>query len=156
MQGTVNVSLGTAPLVPVNVTITSLSANVMLSKSASVAGTSSVTFTSVTSTSVGTVYVQGQGNTGTATIKAVATNTSNGNPAGYNQGTGTITVMPSGFIIYPGQGDIAATPQSSPTTITLEPAILNPGILTYAGTGTLNPNVTFSLLMTSSNTSVGT
>jgi hypothetical protein len=157
MQGSVNVSLAVTPLVPVNVTITSSSPNVMLSTSASVAGTSSaVTFTSVTSTNVGTVYVQGQGNTGTATIKAVATNTSNGNPAGYNAGTGTITVMPSGFVIYPGQGNITATPQSSPTTITLEPAILNPGILTYAGTGALNPNVTFSLLMTSSNTSVGT
>jgi hypothetical protein len=162
MQGTVNVSLGTAPLVPVNVTVTSSApGTVLVSKSASSAGTivlgvNSVTFTSVTSTNVGTVYVQGQGNTGTATIKAVATNTSNGNPAGYNSGTGTITVDPSGFVINPSQGNITATPQSNPTTITLEPAILNPGILTYAGTGTLNPNVTFSLLMTSSNTSVGT
>jgi hypothetical protein len=158
MQGTVNVSLGTASLVPVNVTITSPpSSNVMLSQSASVAGTNSVTFNSVTSTNVGTVYVQGQGSTGATTITANAYLTSSPTTlAGYNAGTGTITVNPSGFVINPSQGSITATPQSNPTTLTLEPAILNPGILTYAGSGALDPNVSFNVPITSSNTSAGT
>jgi hypothetical protein len=157
MQGSVSVSLGTAPPVPVTVTITSSSPNVLLSKSATATGASSVSFTSVTSTFVGTVYVQGQGSTGTALITAVATNTSGGAAAGYNNGSGTITVDPSGIVIYPSQGNITATPQSSNTTVTLEPAILNPGILTYAGTGALNPNVaSFSVPITSSTPGVGT
>ena len=44
----------------------------------------------------------------------------------------------------------------APTTITLEPAILNPGLLTYAGTGALDPNVSFTLNITSSMPGVGT
>ena len=156
MQGTVNVSLGVTPQVPVTVKITSSNGNVLLATSPTGVGASFVTFTSVTTTNVGTVYVQGQNSIGTASLIAVATNTSNGNPSGYNNGTGTITINPSGFVINPSQGNISATPQSNPTTITLEPAILNPGILTYAGTGALNPNVTFSLNITSQFSGVGT
>jgi trimeric autotransporter adhesin len=158
MQGPISVGLAVTPQVPVNVTVTinSGSVPVYLSSSPGTVGASSITFTSVTSTNIGTIYVQGQGTTGTATLTANATNTSNGNPAGYNAGTGTITVDPSGFVIYPSQGNIAATPQSSPTTITLEPAILNPGILTYYNSGTLDPNVSYNLTISSSNTNVGT
>lgn len=156
MQGTVNVSLGVTPQVPVNVTITSSNANVLLATSPTGIGLSSVMFSSVTSTNVGTVYLQGQSSTGATTLTAIATNTSNGAPAGYNQGTGTVTVNPSGFVINPNQGNITATPQSSPTTITFEPAILNPGILTYAGTGPLDPNVSFTLSLIDTNRSIGT
>ena len=156
MQGTVNVSLGATPQVPVNVKIMSANGNVLLATSPTGTGMSSVMFSSVTSTNVGTVYVQGQTSTGTTMLTATATKTSDGTAAGYNQGTGTITVNPSGFVINPSQGNITATPQSNPTTITIEPAILNPGILTYAGTGTLDPNVSFTLNMTSPMMNIGT
>jgi hypothetical protein len=159
MQGPISVSLGVTPHVPVNVTVTinNGSVPVLLSSSPGTVGMPSITFTSVTSTNVGTIYVQGQGTTGTATLTANAFLTSSPTTlAGYNAGTGTITVDPSGFVIYPSQGNIAATPQSSPTTITLEPAILNPGLLTFYNSGTLDPNVSYDLMITSSTPSVGT
>src|ERR1035438_1110548 len=60
MQGSINVSLQTAPLVPINVVVSSNSSSVLLSKSSTTVGASSVTFSSVTSSSIGTIYVQGQ------------------------------------------------------------------------------------------------
>ncbi|MGA1981677.1 MAG: hypothetical protein ABSG84_04320 [Acidobacteriaceae bacterium] len=159
MQGPIGVSLQATPVVPVNVTVsvTAGAGTVLLSTSPTAVGSNSVTFTSVTTSSVGQVYVQGQGATGTATITAVATLTSNNSmSAGYSNGTGTITVNPSGFVINPSQGNITATPQSNPTTITLMPAILNPGILTYYTSSTLDPNVSFNVPITSSNMNAGT
>jgi hypothetical protein len=148
LETPVNITLSATPLVPVTVTITSnITSIATVSKSASTFGQPSVTFTGVTTSSVGTIYVQGQ-NLGTTTLTATA--------SGYNPGTGTVTVNPSGFVINPSQGDISTTPTSSATTVTLEPAILNPGILTYAGTAELNPSIgPFNLGITSTNTAAG-
>ena len=71
---------------------------------------------------------------------------------GYTNGTSTVTVNPSGFVINPSQGNINTTTFSTPTTVTLEPAILSPGTLTYAGGGQLTPGIgPFDVSITSSN-----
>ena len=133
---------------PVTVTITSNDTSIAtVSKSATTFGQPSVTFTNVTTASVGTIYVQGQ-TLGTTTLTATA--------SGYNTGTGGVTVNPSGFVINPSQGNISTTPTSSATAVTLEPAILTPGILTFAGAAELNPSIgPFNIGITSTNTAAG-
>jgi hypothetical protein len=103
-----------------------------ISSSSSVAGVAGVpvTFNSVTGTNVGTVWVQGL-TTGSATLTVAA--------PGYTSGTGTVTIDPSGFIIT--SGNISTTTFSPPTTIDVQPAILNPGILTVYTYGQLSPGV---------------
>jgi hypothetical protein len=154
MQGSINVSLATTPTAAITVTVTSGSSSVLLSKSSTAVGSPSVTFSGVTTSFVGTVYVQGQslgaGMSGSSLITAVAS-------SGYADGTGTVTVDPSGFIINPSQGNITTTTLSRATNITLQPVILNPGTLTYAGSGQLNPGIgPIGVPMSSSLPGVGT
>src|ERR1035438_4214063 len=68
---------------------------------------------------------RGAGMSASSLITAVAS-------SGYANGTGTVTVNPSGFIINPSQGSITTTTLSPPTNITLQPAILRPMTLAYA------------------------
>ena len=124
LETPVNVELGTAPGSPgiaVTVTLTNGTGTAVISNASSVAGVAGapVMFSNVTGTNVGTVWVQGL-STGTATLTVTA--------PGYTAGMGTVTIDPSGFII--NSGNISTTTFSTPTTIDLQPAILNPNILT--------------------------
>jgi hypothetical protein len=184
MQGAINVSLQTAPLTPITVTVTTGNlAAVVISKSGTTAGSTTnntLTFTNVTTASIGQIYVQGQslgaGGSGTSTITVTA--------PGYTNGTGTVTVNPSDFVINPGQGNISTTPTSpattvtvdpsgfiissgnitttptsSPTTVTVAPAVLTPGLLTFYGYGELSPGAgpyPYALTVSSGAGTVGT
>jgi len=140
-----NASFATYPTQPVTVTITSSNPSVAtISGSPSTVGTQSVTFTNVSGT-IPAFYVQGQ-SVGLATLSAFAT--------GYTTGTAPITVDPSGIVIYEGNSSFTTTNFSSPTTVTLTTAILNPVTLTVTcsicyypinpGTGPLTIPVTSS------------
>ena len=158
MQSTMSISLQTAPKTPITVTVTSGTPGaVLLSSTGTSAATpangTTLTFNNVTTTSLGTIYVQGQGlgagATGSSVITVVA--------PGYTNGTGTVAVMPTGFLINPSQGAITTTTLSPSTTVTLQPAILNPSTLAYAGGGTLAPGIgPFTVNMSSSAPATGT
>ncbi len=132
-QNSIGIYLPVPPPNPVTVTVTTSAPLVgTLSNSSTVAGVTTVTFTNVSSTYVGTIYVQGQ-SVGTATITESA--------PGYTTGTNTITVNPSGFFWYYGNG-FTTTTFSGPTTEYVFTAVLDPtssSIQTY-GLG-LNPGV---------------
>ena len=139
--------LPVAPPSAVTITVTSSNPAVAtISTSATAVGTTSVTIPNVTAAGNTVIYFQGQ-SAGTATITISA--------PGYTTGTTTITVYPSGFIV--GGGNISTTTFSSPTSVYVYPALLNPSSLTYYTTSTLNPGVgPFSVPVASSNTVVGT
>jgi hypothetical protein len=122
---------------------------VTLSKSTSVLGTASLTFTNVTVSGAQSFYVQGQG-VGSTTLTVSA--------PGYTNATATITVYPSGFTFANQYSSgLSTTASSSPTTLTVYPSILNPGILSFYTFGQLNPALAgTSVQVTSSNTGIGT
>jgi hypothetical protein len=144
------VSLPVAPPNPVTVTVTSNDpALVTLSKSTTAVGTASLTFTNVSSAASLAFYVQGQ-SVGSTTITVSA--------PGYTNATATINVYPSGFT-FGGQysNGLSTTATSSPTTLTVYPTILNPGVFTSNTTAQFNPGLGgTSVQVTSSNTGVGT
>ena len=121
------IELGVAPsgTVPLSISIanspTSPGAAVAaISTSPTVAGGPLLTLNATTST-VGPIYVQGL-TQGTAIITVTP-------GSEYSPSTGAVTVNPSGFII--SSGNITTTPTSSPTTVTVSPAVLTPGLLTF-------------------------
>lgn len=132
---------------PETITVTSSNPSVaVVSTSASTTGATTASFTGVSTTAQKTVYIQGltQGTT-TLTISA----------PGFNSATCTVTVDPSGFIVQ--TSSFTTTPSSPNTTISIYPAILTPGSLTYIAAAELNPSVgTVDVSITSSNTTVGT
>jgi hypothetical protein len=68
-------------------------------------------------------YVQALAGSGTVTISAKGT--------GLNDGSATVTLMPSGFVITSGNISSGAT---GDTTVTLGTAVLQPGTLAPTGT----------------------
>ncbi len=149
-------TLSAATPSPTTVTVTSSNPAVaLLSTSASVVGSASLTFTGVT-TSIPLFYVQGQ-TQGTSALTVAL--------SGYTAGTSTITVDPSGVVFYQGTANstFSTTTFSSPTTINLATAILDPAALTVLCPGgnavcyyPLNPGTSLSVPVTSATTSVGT
>jgi hypothetical protein len=128
-------------------TITSSSPAVaVLSTSPTIAGTASLSYGALANTSAMTYYVQGL-STGSSTLTLSA--------PGFASATVQVTVTPSGFVIY-SPGSFTTSTFSTPTSVTVLPAILNAGVLTVAGYGTINPGVTVSVPVTSGTTSVGT
>ena len=102
-------------------------AHFLLSTSATTAGSSSVTVNLTKgSTSVPAVYVQGMNYSGTTAITATVTATTT---TGFSNGTGTVSLYPTGFGLY--TGSFSTTTFSSPTSVTVALTILNPGSLTY-------------------------
>jgi hypothetical protein len=94
-----------------------------------------------------TFYVQGQA-TGTTTITLSA--------PGYQSSMITVTVDPSGFVIY-SPGNFSTTTTSADTSITLAPAILSPGVLTVLGYAELNPGLgTVNVPVGSTSPQIGT
>ncbi|PYV07826.1 MAG: hypothetical protein DMG07_27495 [Acidobacteria bacterium] len=74
---------------------------------------------------------------------------------GYTTDTSTITVDPSGFIIY-SPGDFSTTPLSADTVIAITPARLNPMTLNLVDYENVRGGLTVNVGVTSSDTSVGT
>ncbi len=143
------VSLPVAPPAGVTVTVTSSGpAIATISNTGTVVGGTTLTFTNVTSSNVGYVYIQGQ-TAGTTTLTVSA--------PGYTSGSGTITVLPSGFTLY-YDSSFSTTTLSSPTTVTVYTASLNPGALTVNQVNLpLNPGLApVNVPVTSSSTAVGT
>src|SRR5262249_49449517 len=92
MQVTGSGSLGVAPPSPVDITLTIASGSIArISDSPTKLGSTSVSFLGVTNASSRTYYVQGL-KTGSTQLTASA--------PGYADSTLTVTVDPSGFIIY--------------------------------------------------------
>jgi 6-phosphogluconolactonase (cycloisomerase 2 family) len=136
METTTNGTLQVgAPSGGVTVTISAPStAKILLSTSASVKGNTSISFTlAANSSSTPIFYVQSQGGgAGTVTLTISA--------PGYANGTGTVTVYPSGFAL---QGsNFTTTLTDNPTTLTIVPAALDPTFLNIYQVQELVPNVT--------------
>ena len=128
------------------VTVTSNSGSIAtITTNGTVAGGTTLTFSNVTTTAVGTIVVQGRA-LGSTTITVQA--------PGYNDGTSTVTVQPSGF--YLQTGNISTTTFSANTTVSVAPARLDPTTLNFAQQQALRGGLSVSVVVTSSNTTVGT
>jgi 6-phosphogluconolactonase (cycloisomerase 2 family) len=124
-----------APAGGVKVTITAPSSGTMLlSTAASVKGTTSISFTlAAGSSSTPTFYVQSQGG-GAGTVNLTIS------APGYANGTGVVTVYPSGFALQGSNFTTSLT--DNPTTLTIVPAALDPMFLNIYQVQELVPNVT--------------
>jgi hypothetical protein len=140
--------LPVAPSAPTTVTVTVADPTVaVVSTSDSIAGQATLTFPNTTSNYIGTIAVQGL-KVGTTTIAISA--------PGYTAGTIALTVNPSGFVIDSQQLAFQTTTYSSPSTLTVYPALLNSD-LSYNVTSTLIPqSPTISIAVTSSSPAIGT
>ena len=116
------VSLEAAPPSAVDITVTVDPSKATITTDPAVAGTGSITFTNVSTTGSKTFYVQGRG-IGTPTITASA--------AGYATSNKTVTIDPSGFIIYT-PSSITTTVAAANTTVQIRSARLDPSTLAYS------------------------
>ena len=119
----------------------------IISTSSTTVGTASLTFST---SAQPTIYVQGL-KVGSTTLSAAAT--------GYTAGTAAVTVDPSAFLFYPYyfSSTFSTTTFSSPSGLTVVPAVVDPMTSDFVNFGTISPGVgPFSLPMVSSNTTVGT
>jgi hypothetical protein len=146
LQYPINLALPVAPPSPVDVTITVADPGIaLISAEQTAAGSGSLTLSGVSGTSLGTFYVQGLSQ-GTTSLTLAA--------PGYEPGTGTITVSPSGFYIsYPTV--INTTSFSASTNLQLSSARLRDADLTYAGSQEVRGGLTVEVPVTSSDTAVG-
>jgi hypothetical protein len=137
-----------APPNPVTITVTSSDGSVVtLSTVATLAGGSSANIPGVTgSGSVASLSVQGRA-VGTATLTAQA--------AGYTDGTGAVTVNPSGFVLL-SPGDFTTTDFSGNTSLQLYAAMLDPATLAYTGNQAVRGGLTVSVDVMSDTPSAGT
>ncbi|HEX7795014.1 MAG TPA: hypothetical protein VF456_11715, partial [Vicinamibacterales bacterium] len=146
LQTTVSISLATAPPSPVTVTVTSNDSNIAtITTNGTAVGGTTVTFTNVASMTVGTIFVQGR-SLGSTTITVRA--------PGYNDGTGTVVVQPSGFYLV--STDFTTTAFAANTAVSvgvgrLDPITLNvvQGQAVRGGLGPINVPVV------SSNSAIG-
>ncbi len=119
LQTTTAISLAAAPPSPVTVTVTSNDAGLAtITTNGTIAGGTTLTFTNVTSTSVGTITVQGRA-LGSTTITVRA--------PGYNDGTGSVAIQPSGF--YLASSDFTTTAFAANTPVSVSAARLDPTTL---------------------------
>jgi hypothetical protein len=147
LETTVNISLAATPPSPLTLTITSNNGSIAtISKSATIDGGTTATFTNVTTTSVGSIVVQGRA-LGSTTLTVQA--------PGYNDGTSTVTVNPSGFYIV-SPNSFTTTTFSSPTGISILAAVLNPTTLVPSSNQPLRATLSVDVPIASSSPSVGT
>ena len=140
-------ALNATPPSPVTATLTSSTPSVaVVSSSATILGGATATITNIVNTSANTYYIQGV-NVGSATITVAV--------AGYTNATVSVTVDPSGFVIF-SPGSIATTTLSADSTFNIDPAILNPADNSVIGYGNLNPGSNVNLAVTSGTTATGT
>ncbi|HKE42925.1 MAG TPA: Calx-beta domain-containing protein [Steroidobacteraceae bacterium] len=148
LQDGVNINLSTAPPSAVDITVTVADSTIArLSDTATVLGGATVVFPNVTTTAARTLTVQGllQGST-TLTISA----------PGYTTVNTTVTVDPSGFIIN-SPGAINTNTFATNTGMTITPARLTPGSLTFAANQAVRAGLAapVSVAVTSSDPNVG-
>ncbi|MEN6372032.1 MAG: hypothetical protein ABFD64_08465 [Armatimonadota bacterium] len=132
LQTSTYCSLQVAPPEPVDMTVTVDSPTVAtLTTDPAVEGTASITFSGVANSNSKVFYVQGR-SVGTAKLTVSA--------PGYNSVEKTVTVNPSGFVIY-SPSSISTTTFASNTSIDIRPAMLNAGTLTYSAPQTLRGGI---------------
>jgi len=146
LQTSTFISLSNAPPSPVDVTVTIAASSVaLISTSRTAVGSSSVTFSGVSSTSVGTIYVQGLAIGSTQiTVQAAA----------YNDGTGDVTVDPSGFWL--NAADFTRDVAAANTNIQLRSTRLNPITLNRLQDQEVRGGFSVNVDLTNSNPTVGT
>lgn len=144
---------GAAPGGDLAVTITSSDATkLLLSNTMEDAGSASIVVTvPAGSTAIPTFHVQGLASSGSADVTASAT--------GYNNGTATVPLYPSGFVMTVPPANFSTTTLSAPTAITVQSAALLPATLQYQAPQPLRPGASASVSVTAtdaSGTGVGT
>jgi hypothetical protein len=140
--------LPVAPSNPTTVTVTSNDPTVaIISTSGSVVGQKTLVFPNTTSSYIATIWIQGL-KVGTTTLTVSA--------PGYENGTETIVVLPSGFVYY-GVPSYPTTTFSQPTNSYIYPVPLNADGTVYNFGWYINPgSAAISIPITSATTSVGT
>jgi hypothetical protein len=155
------IGLGAAPpSTPANPTLTLTSSDAthfLLTADPAKVGTASITLPLTPgSTSVPTFYIEGQNYSGTTAITATLTASS----SGYANGTGTMTLYPTGVTYWPGGSSTINTSTFSPPSIlTIYLVLLSPGTLTaYTYGYPLGPQApgAIPVSLTDTNASVGT
>ncbi len=147
LQTTLSISLGATPPSPVTVTVTSNNTGIAtVTRNGAVEGSAVATFTNVTTQFVGTIYVQGRA-LGTTTLTVQA--------AGYADGTSSVKVDPSGFIL--NMSDFTTNTFAANTDIRVDAARLDPVTLNWSQSQEVRGGLAnIQIPITSSNTSVGT
>ena len=150
LQTSSTFSFAVAPPSAVTATVTSSNPLVaVVSTSPTVQGGAIASFPGITNTGGQTYYVQGV-SVGSTTLTIASPDYTNTSVA--------VTVDPSGFVIY-SPGNFSTTTLSPDTSVTILPAILNPGTLALLNYGTVTPAAAaagVNVGVTSSNTAVGT
>jgi hypothetical protein len=114
-----SVILSSAPASDLTLTLTA-SGPIILSSTGTDSGSTTLNLTIPAGQNSALFYIYGQANSGTATINASAN--------GYNQGSATVAVGPSGFVILGagGAAPIFQTPLAAgPQPLTIQPAVLD-------------------------------
>ncbi|MEN6521880.1 MAG: hypothetical protein ABFD46_12110 [Armatimonadota bacterium] len=146
LQTSTSCYLQVAPPEPVDVTVTVDSSVATVTTDPAVEGTASITFSSVGNSNSKVFYVQGR-SLGTAKLTVSA--------LGYNSVEKTITVNPSGFVIY-SPGNFSTTTFASNTSIDIRPVMLNASTLAYASPQNLRGGMAdITVPVSTSNTDVG-
>jgi len=124
----------------------------LLSTSPTVLGTTSVTVTLTGgSANVPLVYLQGLNYSGNTAI----TTSIDASAPGFTSGSGTVSLYPSGLAF--GTASFSTTTSSSPTTLSVDLLMLNPGSLTTNSFGNLGPQaVSPAFTVTSGTPATGT
>jgi hypothetical protein len=135
------------------VTLTSNNtADVAFSLTATGAGSPSLTFTPPAGSFQIPYFVYGLNNVGSVTITAMAT--------GYNSGTGSVTLAPSGIVIDPNANSpffpLMEHLAAGTVQIPVQTAVLVPGSLAYSYAEPLAGGLSVTVSLTNSNPTVGT
>jgi hypothetical protein len=138
-----------APVGGTTVTLTSADpSKLLLAPNATTVGMASITVNVAQGGTGFSYFVQALDDTGTVQVTASA--------PGFANGSGTVTLHPSGFYIGTPSTDISANTLDANTNLVVCVARLNPATLNYAAQGTLRFGITpVSVGMTSSDTAVG-
>lgn len=146
LQTSSTVSLEAAPPSPVDITVTVANpSKATITTTDTAEGSGSITFTGVSTTGNKTFYVQGRG-IGTTTITASA--------GGYADSIKTVTIDPSGFIIYT-PSSITTTVAAANTTMQIRSARLDPSTFAYSAIQAVRGGTSVDVPVLSSVTSVG-
>jgi hypothetical protein len=144
LQVQTSVSLAATPPSPVTVTVRTNAPGVAtISQAGNLEGGQTIVFTNVTTANVGTIFIQGR-SLGTTTITAEA--------AGYNDGTGNVTVNPSGFIF--NTSSFTTNLFAGNSALTILPSVLDAN-LNYAGNQAVRGGLTVNVPLVVANPSVG-
>ena len=146
LQVAATINLQSAPPTPTRVTVTVASGSTAtISEDPLMAGATSLTFENVSGTNVGTIYVQGR-SLGSTVITVQA--------AGYNDGSSSVRVDPSGFAILTNSFSVNAQAQNQ--NISIRSSRLDPATLNWAAEQALRGGLMVDVALTNSNPVAGT